>query len=361
MVGYPSNPIMVNFWEMIDLRKLLRTLFVNSEECYLFLENENVVIKNNDKIITKIPLLQLENILYFGYKGASPSLMGECSKRNIGFCFLTPQGRFLARVSGTGNSNVLLRIRQYQVASDSSQSFSFARNFIVGKIFNARSYIERMVRNHAYSLDKEKLAEVSAVLAILIKKARKSSDIDSLRGFEGNAAQKYFSVFSEFILQNRADFPFNGREKRPPIGRINALLSFVYTILAHDCANALESVGLDAYAGFMHTNRPGRPSLALDMMEEMRSVLADRFVLYLINNQKILSKHFLIKENGATWLNDDGRKILFKAWQEKKDEEIIHPFLREKIKWGLMPYVQSLLLARTLRGDIEEYPVFLWR
>ncbi len=343
------------------MRHLLNTLFILTEDSYLALENENVAVKRDEETLGRVPLLTLENILYFGYKGASPALMGECAKRNIGLCFLKTNGRFLARVCGPSRGNVLLRKRQYEISEDASTSCFFARNFIVGKIYNSRMVLERAKRDHPLNVDIALLEDVSQNLFLSMKEARRSEDLEILRGIEGNAARFYFSAISELILQNKKEFPFDGRYKRPPIGKVNAMLSFVYTLLAHDCAAALESVGLDAYVGFLHRDRPGRESLALDLMEEFRSIYADRFILTLINNRIIKPVHFQEKENGVVWLNDQGRKILLKEWQEKKREQITHPFLKEKIYWGLVPYVQSLLLARSLRGDLEEYPAFLWK
>lgn len=343
------------------MRHLLNTLFILTEDSYLTLENENVVVKREEEILGRVPLLTLENILYFGYKGASPALMGECAKRNIGLCFLTSNGRFLARVCGVSRGNVLLRKRQYKISGDLSACCFWARNFIVGKIYNSRMVLERAKRDHSLNVNIALLEHVSQELSLSMKEARKSNDLEFLRGIEGNAARSYFSAFSELILQNKKEFSFAGRYKRPPVGRVNAMLSFVYTILAHDCAAALESVGLDAYVGFLHRDRPGRESLALDLMEEFRSIYADRFVLTLINNRIIKPAHFQEKENGVVWLNDQGRKALLKEWQGKKREPITHPFLKEKIYWGLAPYVQALLLARSLRGDLEEYPAFLWK
>lgn len=343
------------------MRRLLNTLFVLTEDAYLSLENENVVVKKGDEVLGRVPLLTLENILYFGYKGASPFLMGECAKRGIGLCFLSVHGRFLARVCGENPGNVLLRKMQYRLSEDVEKNCAFARNFIAGKIFNARTVLERSRRDHPLNIDGEKFQLVSNELKSSIKLARKAVDLDILRGIEGNAASAYFSVFNDLILQNKKQFFFAGRSKRPPIGRVNALLSFAYTLLAHDCASALESVGLDAYVGFMHTDRPGRFSLALDLMEELRAIYADRFVITLINNRIVKATDFDEKENGVTLLNDAGRKRFLQEWQEKKRENIRHPFLEEKIAWGLVPYAQALLLARTIRADLDEYPAFLWK
>ncbi len=343
------------------MRRLLNTLFVLTDDTYLALENENVVIHGQDNVLGRVPLLGLENILYFGFRGASPALMGECAKRQIGLCFLRQNGRFLARVCGASWGNVLLRKKQYRVSDDEAESCRIARNFIVSKIYNSRAILERGKRDHPMSIDVAAFEEVSRELASSARDARKAETLDDLRGIEGNAARLYFSVFNELILQNRNEFPFRGRIKHPPVGRVNAALSFVYTMLSHDCASALESVGLDAYVGFLHRDRPGRESLALDLMEEFRAVFAERLVLTLINNRVLVPKIFDERENGSTWLSDDGRKSVITAWQERKRDSISHPFLGEKIFWGLVPYIQALLLARFLRGDLEEYPAFLWK
>lgn len=343
------------------MRRMLNTLFILNEESYLAFENENVIVKKDEEILGRVPLLNLENILYFGYKGVSPALIGECAKRKIGLCFLSRHGRFLARTCGMNPGNVLLRKRQYLLSENYFESCKLARNFIVGKIFNERTIIERMKRDHPLNIDKNKFESVSKDLKILTKESRQAEDKEILLGIEGNAASLYFSVFDDLILGNKTDFEFKTRQRRPPIGKVNALLSFAYTILAHDCAAALESAGLDAYVGFLHSDRPGRQSLALDLMEELRAIYADRFVLTLINNRIIKKSDFDEKENGVTLLNENGRKLFLNNWQEKKREVIAHPFLEEKIMWGLVPYAQALLLARCIRGDLEEYPAFLWK
>jgi CRISPR-associated protein Cas1 len=253
--------------------------------------------------------------------------------------------------------NVLLRKKQYLMSENYEESCKFARNFIAGKIFNARTVIERMKRDHPLNIDKDKFQSVSDDLKFLVREARKVEDKEILLGVEGNAASLYFSIFEDLILSNKQDFEFKSRQRHPPIGRVNALLSFAYTILAHDCASALDAVGVDAYVGFLHTDRPGRQSLALDLMEELRAVYADRFVLTLINNRVIKKSDFDEKENGVTLLNENGRKLFLNNWQEKKREVIIHSFLEEKIPWGIIvPYAQALSLVRSsIRGDIEEY------
>lgn len=343
------------------MRKLLNTLYVMTPETYLALENDNIIILLDEKVLGKFPLHTLEQIVYFGYKGASPALMGECAKRNIGLYFYRPNGRFLARTVGTTQGNVLLRKEQYRCSDDEIRRCQIAKYFIVGKIFNSRSVLERAKRDHPMSFDIQSLKEISSSLLRLAKEARKCCDLDSLRGYEGEAASLYFSVFDHLILQNKKIFSFKQRMKRPPKDSVNALLSFCYTILANDCASALEAVGLDAYVGFLHRDRPGRISLALDLMEELRSIYADRFVLTLINNRKINASSFERQENGAVLLNDKGRKIFLTDWQNRKKDIIKHPFLDEKIPWGLVPFVQAQLLGKVLRGDLDVYPSFLWK
>lgn len=343
------------------MRKLLNTLYVMTEDCYLSLDGENIVVQNGEKTLGRFPLHTLENIICFTYKGASPALMGACAERKIGISFFSPRGKFLARITGKEHGNVLLRKEQYRISDNEEKSKGYAKNMITGKVFNSRWCIERTLRDHAYRVNAEKLKQISNSLYDALPKIDGALTIDELRGLEGKAAEQYFSVFDELILNQKEDFKFQNRNRRPPLDNVNAVLSFAYTILSGDCANALESVGLDPYVGFMHGDRPGRESLALDMMEELRPVLADRFVLTLINTKALQAEHFEKQKDDAVLLNSDGRKVFFNAWQKHKKELITHPFLKEKIEWGLVPYVQALLLARTVRGDLKEYPPFLWK
>ena len=343
------------------MRKLLNTLYVTSEDSYLALENGNVVVWQGEERKGRYPLLMLEGIITFSYKGASPALMGECVQNGLSLCFMTPNGRFLARACGQTQGNVLLRRQQYRIADETRESCRHARDFIFGKVYNARWVLERTLRDHALRVDSARVKAASLQLAAQLEPISRCEDLDSLRGLEGETAACYFRVLDELILNQREYFQFDGRSRRPPMDPVNALLSFVYTLLSHDCAAALESVGLDPYVGFMHRDRPGRQSLALDLMEELRPVFADRFVLTLINTKEIKSRHFDQQPNGAVLLNDEGRKIVLTAWQERKRNEILHPYLKEKVLWGLVPYVQSLLLARCIRGDLDGYPPFLWK
>lgn len=343
------------------MRKMLNTLFITSDDVYLSLENANVVIHKGDEKAAQYPLQMIESILSFSYKGASPALMGECAKRGIGLSFLTPGGRMLARVTGTSNGNVLLRRQQYRIADITAESCRVARNMIFGKVYNSRWVLERTLRDHSLRVDSEKLRNASKYLQEWLPQLLEVTDLDSLRGMEGKAATSYFDVWDEMILNQKDAFKFDGRNRRPPLDRVNAALSMTYTLLTHDCSAALESVGLDAFVGFLHRDRPGRASLALDLMEELRAPLADRLVLTLINTRVLQKQHFQTQSGNAVLLTDEGRKLLLSAWQTHKKEEITHPYLKEKVPWGLIPYVQALLLARHIRGDLDAYPPFLWK
>ena len=309
----------------------------------------------------RIPLHNLEEIVSFGYRGTSPALMGACAERNISLCYLTPQGKFLARVSGRTKGNVILREQQYASKNDEKISLEIARNCILGKVYNARWVLERAMRDHAMQIDTDRVKDASTFLKNALERIRDAESKEQLRGYEGEAASIYFGVFDELILQQKKDFVFRGRNKRPPLDNVNALLSFVYTLLTNSITSALESVGLDPYVGYLHTDRPGRASLSLDMIEELRAILADRFVLTLINKRIISGKNFSVKENGAVLMDDELRKKVLAEWQNKKKETITHPYLKEKVEWGMVPYVQAMLLARYLRGDLDGYPVFLWK
>lgn len=343
------------------MRKLLNIVYVTSPEAYLSLDGENLVVQKEDNQTFRMPLHNIEGIVTFGYIGASPALMGTCAKRNISLCFMTRHGRFLARVVGEKYGNVLLRKEQYRISDNLESSLAVAKNVISGKLYNSKGIIERATRDYAMRLDVEHLKDISKGIKKAITLVSQADSLDMLRGYEGEAAALYFSVFDNLILQQKKDFVFDGRNKRPPMDRVNAMLSFSYSLLAKETAAALESVGLDPYVGFLHRDRPGRVSLALDLMEELRSIFADRFVLSLINKKVLQCDDFEVMEDGAVVMSDDGRKSFLTAWQSKKQEKITHPFLKEKVEWGLVPYVQSLLLARFIRGDLEEYPPFFWK
>lgn len=343
------------------MRHLLNTLYVLSEDARLTLDGENVVVKRGETEMARLPLHTLEGIISFTYAGATPALMGACARHGVDLAFFSPYGKFLARTVGEEYGNVLLRQTQYRIADDPMQSCRYARCFILGKVYNARWVLERATRDHPQRVAVDKLKQASARMAESLPVIERCGDAEQLRGLEGVAAQQYFDCFNDLILQQQDEFVFTTRNRRPPLDNVNALLSFAYSILANDCAAALSSVGLDPYVGFMHRARPGRRSLALDLMEELRTVYADRFVLSCINQKILTARHLQRQENGAVWLTDDGRRMFFKAWQARKQEQITHPFLQEKMPWGLVPYVQALLLARTLRGDMEVYPPFFWK
>lgn len=343
------------------MRHLLNTLFVTTEDAYLSLDGENVVISRGKEEIGRFPLHTLQSIISFSYAGASPALMGKCAEKSINMVFCSPRGKFLARTTGITNGNVLLRREQFRIADDEVKSCEIARNMIFGKVFNARWNLERTKRDHKMRIDEERFVHVSAELRGLLPQIQQAEQLDILRGLEGSAATAYFSLFDDMILRNKTVFTFTVRNRRPPLDRVNALLSFAYSLLAHDCASALESVGLDSYVGFMHRDRPGRTSLALDLMEELRPCIADRFVLTLINNQILREEDFIVEESGAVRLAENSRRRFLQEWQKRKQETITHPYLEEKMPWGLVPYMQSLLLARYLRGDLDSYPPFLWK
>lgn len=343
------------------MRHLLNTLYITNEESYLSLDGENVVVKVKNTEVGRVTLHNLEAIVCMNYMGTSPALMGKCAENNIMLSFLSPTGKFQAKVAGPAYGNILLRKEQYRITEDKTRSMKIVKNMMVGKLFNSRSVINRAIRDHAMRLDEEKLSNVSTDILGELDELRKADSMDSIRGFEGKAAQSYFSVLDDLILQQKEIFQFHGRSRRPPLDEVNAMLSFAYSLLANMCCAALETVGLDPYAGFMHTDRPGRFSLALDMMEELRPILADRFVLSLINKKVITGKGFIKKENGAIIMNDETRRTFLSSWQSRKQEIVTHPFLKEKVEWGLVPYAQALLLARVVRGDLEEYPPFMWK
>lgn len=343
------------------MKQLLNTLFVTSEDIYLSLEGENVLANREKNVVARYPLHTLQTIVSFSYSGASPALMGACAERGIGLAFCTPRGRFLARTCGEGSGNVLLRREQYRIADDVQRSCEIARCMIFGKLSNSAASIQRTCRDHGPRVEGCGLEEAAQSIRELLPPVLSVTDLDALRGLEGVAAGAYFGVFDHMLLSRKEDFFFHGRNRRPPLDRVNAMLSFAYSLLAHDCASALESVGLDAYVGFLHRDRPGRNSLALDLMEELRPCMADRFVLTLVNNRMVKPEDFQIQDSGAVLLTDDGRRKFLKTWQERKRDTLTHPYLNEKLSWGMIPYVQALLLARFIRGDLDAYPPFLWK
>ena len=343
------------------MRRLLNTLYLFTEDAYLALDGENVVARVDGKEVGRVPLHTLEAIVSFAYPGASPALMAGCAERGVALSFCDRRGRFLASAQGEVSGNVLLRKEQFRWSDDEAKSLGVARNFIVGKLYNSRWVLERCVRDHGERVDAAKLKAASEQLAASISSARCCESLGALRGIEGDAAAAYFSVFDELLLRDGDTFYFHGRVRRPPTDAVNAMLSLFYTALARDCSSALSAVGLDPFVGFLHVDRPGRRSLALDLMEEFRPLMVDRFVVTAVNNRVVDASCFERRETGEVRLTDDGRKELFKSWQDKKKETITHPFLKEKIPWGLAPFVQAQLLAKCIRGDLDAYPPMLWK
>ncbi len=341
------------------MRKLLNTLYVTNPDIYLSRENEAVVAKLDGEVVMRVPALNLEGIVCFNRMGASTYLMQLCAEQNIGLCFLSPHGRFMARITGPVNGNVLLRRTQYRIADDEGKSLDLMQYIIAGKIFNSRKIIERFKRDYGATKDTVHIEDVSRQLDRYRRLCLTAASMDILRGIEGEAGALYFSVFDEMIIAQKHEFVFHGRNRRPPKDRVNSLLSFFYTLLGHEVQSALETVGLDPYVGFMHIDRPGRAGLALDLMEELRAYLADRMVLTMINRGQVAPDDFIDNGIENIVMTDGGKRKVLSAWQQKKKEMITHPFLNEKMPIGLIPYVQAKLLAKYLRGDLEHYPVFL--
>ncbi len=340
------------------MRRLLNTLYITSQGAYLRKEGETVVVEVEKEIRLRLPLLNLGGIVCFGNVLCSPFLLGACAEAGIAVTFLTEYGRFLADVVGAPSGNVLLRRTQYRRADDSKSTAALARAFVAGKIANARHVLRRAVRENGLDGTVEAAADT---LGHRLRALGQVENLDAIRGLEGDAAAVYFGVFGSLVTQQREHFPFADRNRRPPVDPLNALLSYLYTLLRFDAAAALTTHGLDPAVGFLHRDRPGREGLALDLIEEFRAPLADRFVLALVNRQQIQPRHFRTTETGAVLLTDEGRKEVLTAWQKRKQEEIAHPFLDEKLPIGLLLHAQALLLARHLRGDLDAYPPFEWR
>lgn len=343
------------------MKQLLNVVYVSQPDVYLSLKGGNLNLLKEGESIGRVPLHNLEGICTFGRQGASPALMESCMEQNISLSFFTNHGRLRGRVLGMTNGNVTLRKEQYRKSDCERQSNHIAKNMIIGKIFNNEQIIKRTIRDHYLRVDVTLMKKVLEQLKLARIKVLECTDLEELRGIEGKAASSYFGIFNECILQNKEQFYFKGRNRRPPKDRVNALLSFAYALLTSEAGAALEGVGLDAYVGFLHRERPGRMSLALDLMEELRPLIAERFVLKIINRKQIKETDFIIKENNAVLLKDNARKTFLQLWQEEKARKVEHPFLKEKIQWGLVPHVQALLLARYLRNDLDAYPPILIR
>lgn len=340
------------------MKQLLNTLFVTTQGSYLCQKGDTVLVRleNEDKL--RVPIHTLGGIVCFGQVSCSPFLMGLCGEKNVTLSFLTEYGKFLARVHGPVRGNVLLRREQYKQADELNLSAKIARSIIIAKIANCRTVILRATRDRPDNENNTPLARTAALMANLIDELEYNLPLDVIRGKEGEGAKIYFEVFDHLITSNKSDFYLNNRNRRPPLDNMNALLSFLYTILVHDIESALEAVGLDPAVGFLHRDKPGRASLALDLMEEFRPYLADRLALSLVNRQQIKPDGFKKTESGAVMMDDDTRKTVLVAWQKRKQEEIMHPFLNEKVQIGLLPHIQAMLLARFLRGELKGYPPF---
>lgn len=343
------------------MKKLLNTLYVTTQGAYLAKDGECVAVRVDNNVRLRVPVHTLGGIVCFGQVSCSPFLMGFAAERGLGFSFLTENGRFLARVQGPVSGNVLLRREQYRRADSPEASAEVARSIISAKIINARRILQRVLRDHGARINGPVLEKEVAHLKECLERLQRPVGLDVARGIEGEAANGYFSVFDHLILSEEPEFRFATRSRRPPLDRVNCLLSFIYTLVAHDVRSALECVGLDSAVGFLHRDRPGRHGLALDLMEEFRAVVADRLALSLINLGMTRKNDFELLETGAVRMTDEARKTLLVAYQKRKQDEIVHPFLNERIPLGLIFHVQAMLMARWLRGDLDAYPPFVWK
>jgi CRISP-associated protein Cas1 len=344
------------------MRRQLNTLYVTTDGAWLHKDGANIVLEVERQARARLPIHMLESLVCIGRVAVSPQLLGHCMEEGISICYLTPNGRFLARVEGPVSGNVLLRREQYRRTDNAEGCAGIVRSLLAGKIHNQRAVLARGWRDHGERFnDAPAFQHALKRLKRIPKRALDEFSVDVLRGLEGEAAQAYFGVFDQLIRVDSAALRFTTRNRRPPRDAFNALLSFLYTLLTHDCRSALETVGLDPAVGFLHRDRPGRPSLALDLAEEFRPLLGERLALSLINRKQLGECDFRFLDNGAVLLKDDARKTVLVAYQERKREEVQHTFLNEKVAIGLLPFVQSQLLARHLRGDLNAYPPFLWK
>jgi len=343
------------------MKQHLNTLFVTTDGAYLAKQGQAVAVRIEKQTKLRLPLHNLDGIVCFGRIGCSPALMQSCAEAGVTLSLLDMHGRFRAAVVGFTPGNVLLRRAQYRAADDPAICCAIARNMIAAKLANARSVLLRGAREANNDEDRDALARTERRLAHQIEDARKCTSLEVLRGMEGDAANHYFGVFTHLLRAQREAFAFTSRSRRPPRDRVNCLLSFLYSLLAHDVRSACEASGLDAAVGFLHRDRPGRPGLALDLMEELRPFIVDRLVLSLVNRRQVSDKDFEIEPTGGVLLKDKARKTVLTAWQKRKQSTITHPYLNEKTTVGLIAHLQARLLTRQLRGDIEEYPPFLWR
>lgn len=343
------------------MKKLLNTLFVTTEGAYLHKERETVVVEVNRKKVLQLPMISLSNIFCFGRVNLSPQFMANCAEKGVGVAFFNEYGRFHVRMQGPQTGNVLLRRKQYRWADDEHKSADIARFIVAAKVVNSRTVLQRSLRNNSQCHGNGSLTKAVNDIKRTLKQLEDNQELDTIRGREGEAANSYFNVFNHLIVKQKDDFVFTGRNRRPPKDTVNALLSFIYAVILQDCVSALEGVGLDPYVGFLHRDRPGRHSLALDILEEFRAFIGDRLALSLVNLQQVKKNDFQFTENGAVLLGDKVKKTLLTAYQKRKQEELCHPVLKEKVQIGLLFHTQALLLARYIRGDIDYYPAFVWR
>jgi len=343
------------------MKRLLNTLYLTTQGAWLSRERETLVVKVDREVRLRLPIHHIDSIVAFGQINATAPLLGFCAERGVRMAFFTEHGRFLARVEGPVSGNVLLRKAQYQRHESTDQSARIAGTLIAAKIVNSRTVLQRHLRDRPNGPHRNDIEQTIQHLATLLRRVRTETDLDILRGYEGAAARAYFDCFGHLILHDDPGFRFSGRNRRPPADPVNALLSFIYTLLRHDMASALEGVGLDPAIGFLHRARPGRPALALDLMEELRAQLADRLVLSLINRRQLRPSGFDITETGEVRMTEATRKRVLTAWQERKRETIKHPYLEETVEIGLIPHLQARLLASHLRNDLNAYPAFIWR
>ncbi|MBW4514639.1 MAG: type I-C CRISPR-associated endonuclease Cas1c [Timaviella obliquedivisa GSE-PSE-MK23-08B] len=343
------------------MKQILNTLYVQTQGSYLRLDHETLKVEVEKEMKFQIPLHHLGGIVTFGNVLMSPFLIHKCAVDGRNVVWLTAYGKFKGRLVGATTGNVLLRRSQHETVSDAEKALAIARCMVAGKLQNARNVVMRSAREAKGEADQSMLKLAAQVQAEGIRSAETAADLDKLRGVEGYAARAYFGSFTAMIRQNREAFEFVERSKHPPLDPINALLSFTYTLLTSDCVSACESVGLDPQMGFLHAVRPGKPSLALDLMEELRSLMADRLVLTLINRGQITPDDFTERPGGAISLSEEGRKTLLAAYQKRKQEEMMHPIVGHRMPLGLVPHVQARLLARHLRGDVPSYQPFILR
>lgn len=346
------------------MRRHLNTIYVTSEDAWLRKDGANIVVEVEGAERGRAPLHMIEGVMCFGRAGASPALLAACAEAGITVSFVSPNGRFLARVEGPRTGNVLLRRTQYRIADDPARAVPIVRGIVAAKAANQRAVVRRALRDHGSAMApgvRTAIEEAERRLTDAARRTLIAADVAILRGIEGEAALVYFGVFDRLIRVEGEEMRFRGRSRRPPLDRINALLSFLYAMLGHDCRSALESVGLDPQVGYLHADRPGRASLALDLMEELRPVLADRLALSLINRRQLGPSDFIVEDGGAVLLKEDARKAVLVAWQDRKKDELKHPFLGETVTVGLIAHIQAQLLSRHLRGDLDGYPAFIWK